>query len=335
MNTEEIRYFLQEIRNKTLKELESKRKTALYLHNIVIAGSVVFVLCLILFVAGVFYFGKEKFFKKISPLYENYIAPIDWLTGIFIALFAILCFLFYYWMQTRYIDAFKEQINKKLFKRLNPQIKYSADKYIPEEDFKKSNLFEDLNFNYEGDDYCSFNASGHLIEFSEIKASVHESTGQYSSTETIYFHGLFMKLHLKLQSGFIGIIPKQKNRGLLSFLEDKIVNDFKGKKKLDLEEDFGRKFDIYCDNISQAQKILTDDLKNNILYAHSQFDSDIYFSFQDSCVYTALPCGAFFEPVLRKPIQEESLKKTALLLNSFVSFSSSLVTLLKKSAPIS
>ena len=347
MKVEDIKYFFQEIKHKTLKELEKKRKTALYVNNTVTIGSVVLFLGFIVFIIGIFSYGKEDFLKKVSPLHENYTASsvekvqsffnnlsaltsisTDWLAIIFGAALALIAFLFYDWTQRRYIDAFKDQINKRLFSRLNSQIKYTPDKYISKKDFRNSHLFVDESFDYEGCDHCSLDVKERLIEFSEVKASIHKSTGKYSTTEIIYFHGLFMKLHLNLQAGFIGIIPKQKKKGLFSFLEDKKMNTFHGKQKLDLPSDFGQTFDVYCDDRVQAQQILTNDVKNNILQMHTQFDQNIYFSFQGSSVYIAVECGAFFEPPLKKSIQVEDLKKTALLLNSFVNSAESMIPLI-------
>ena len=341
MKVEDVKYFFQEIQLKTLKELEKKRKTALYAHTLVTIGAIVLVLMFILFVVGITYYGKEEFSKKTNPYVEPVLDKVyfyfhnlslltsistEWLAGIFIVLLIVSSFLLYSWIQNRYINAFKEKINKTLFKRLHPQIKYNPDEHIAKEDFKNSHLFADKNYTYEGCDHCSLRVKNHLIEFSELKASVHKSTGEHSSSETVYFHGLFMKLHLKKKMEFIGIIPKQKKKGLFSFM-DKITHSFKGKQKLDFQGDFGRTFDTYCDNVSQAQKILTEDLKKNILQMHSQFDQNIYLSFRESFVYIAVECGAFFEPPLNKPIQVEDLKKTALLLNSFVHSASSMIPL--------
>ncbi len=347
MKVKDIKYFLQEIQLKTLKELEKRRRTALYAQTAVTTGAVVFLLCFILFVLGIILYGQEEFFKKLAPFYEPAVKkiysffntlstatsiPADWMAWICLTAVVILTFLFYSWIQNRYIDVFKEKINKKLFTRLHPQIKYNPDGYISKENFKHSCLFADKSYTYEGCDHCSLRVKNHLIEFSEVKASVHESTGRYSSTETVYFHGLFMKLDLKTSSGFIGIIPKQKDKGFFSILEDRTVHSFKGKQKLNLPEDFGQKFDVYCDDIPKTQKILTSGLKSHILHIHSQFDKNIYISLQDSLVYMAVECGEFFEPPLKKNIQIEDLKKTALLLNAFVDSISSMIPLLHKSS---
>lgn len=345
MKVEDIKYFFQEIQLKTLKILEKKRKTALYAHTLVTIGAIVLVLIFIVFVAGITYYGKEEFSKKTNPYIEPLLDKIysyfnnlslltsvsaEWLTGIFIALLIVCGFLFYRWTQNRYIDAFKEKINKNLFKRLHPQIKYTPDEHISTDDFKNCRLFADRNYNYEGGDHCSLRIKNHLIEFSELSVSVTKSTGKHSSTEVIYFHGLFMKLHLKTTDGFIGVIPKQNKKGFLSILEDKKIHSFKEKQKLNLPEDFGQVFDVYCDDVPQAQKILTDDLKKNILQMHSQFDKNIYLSFQESFIYIAVECGSFFEPPLKKSIQVEDLKKTALLLNSFIHSAESMIHLLSK-----
>ena len=345
MKVEDIKYFFHEIQLKTLKELEKKRKTALYAYTLVIIGAVVLVLGFIVFIAGIFYYSEKEFYKKINPYTEPVLNKIysylnklssltsistEWLAGISIVLLIVLGILLYKWIQHRYIDAFKEKINKTLFKRLHPQIKYNPDEHISKEDFKNSHLFVDRSYNYEGGDHCSLRIKNHLIEFSELSASVTRPTGRHSSTEVIYFHGLFMKLHLKTTGGFIGIIPKQNKKGFLSILEDKKVRSFKGKQKLDLPEDFGRIFDVYSDDASQAQKILTDDVKKNILQMHSQFDQNIYLAFQGDFIYIAVECGAFFEPPLKKAIQVEDLKKTALLLNSFINSASSMIHLLSR-----
>ena len=344
MKVEGIKYFFQEIRPQTLKELDKKRKTAFYVNTFVEVGGVLLFLCFLVFLGFITYYGKEEFLKKINPFYESYILPIiekiepylstitfmpaSWLIGIFLTVLAVLGFLFYNWTQLRYVNAFKNQINKKLFSRLHPQIKYTPDEYVSKKDFKNSKVFADENFNYEGGDYCSLNVKHHLTEFSEVKASVTRSTGKHSSTEDIYFHGLFMKLHIKLNAGSLWVIPKQEKGFFSSF--GKTVNSFNGKEKLDLPEDFGQTFDVYCDNISQAQKVLTNDLKSSILKMRAEFDKNIYLSFQDSFVYMAVECGAFFEPPLKKAIQAEGLKKTALLLNSFVNAVSSIIPLLNK-----
>ena len=342
---EDIKYFFQEIQLKTLKELEKKRKIALYAHILVTIGAIVLLLGLILFVVGIIYYGKEEFFKKTSPYFEpvwdkiysyfNNLSLLtsisaEWLIGIFIVLLIVCGFLLYSWIQNRYIDSFKENINKKLFTRLHPHIKYHPDEYISKDDFKNSHLFADKNYSYEGCDHCSLRIKNHLIEFSEVHAYVHVSTGEHSSTEVTYFHGLFMKLHLKMQAEFIGIIPKQKKKGLLSVLEGRTVNSFKGKQKLDLSEDFSQVFDVYCEDVSQAHQILTEDVKKNILQMQAQFDQNIYLSFQGAFVYMAVESGAFFEPSLKKTIQVEDLKQTALLLNSFVNSASSMIQLLSR-----
>ena len=345
MKAEDIKYFFQSLQKRILKELEKKRKIALYANRAVTIGAVILFIGFIVFVGFITYYGKEEFFKKINPFYEKYILPIvekfesfasafdfiplAWLAGILLLIIAVLIFLLYQWIQDRYVREFKNQINKKLFSRLNPQIKYKPDQYISEEDFKKSSIFSDESYNYEGSDYCSLNVKHHLTEFSEIKASVTRSTGKHSSTTEIYFHGLFMKLHIKLSPGFLFIIPKQKE-GFFSLIGRK-VNSFSGKEKLDLPGDFGQNFDVYCDDVLKAQKILTNDLKSSILKMRSQFNKNIYLSFQDSFIYMAVECGAFFEPPLKKPIQTEHLKQSALLLNSFVSAIASIIPLLNKS----
>ena len=232
MKVEDIKYFFQEIQLKVLKELEKKRKTALYAHTVVTIGAIVLVLSFILFVVIVIYYGKEEFFNKIDPYfrpildYFNNLSSMtsisaEWLMGIFIVLLIVLGFLLYSWIQNRYTNSFKEEINKKLFTRLHPQIKYNPNEYISKEDFKNSNLFADKNYNHEGCDHCSLQIKNHLVEFSEVHTSVHVSTGRHSSTKVTHFHGLFMKLHLKTVSGFIGIIPKQEKKRFFSVLEDR------------------------------------------------------------------------------------------------------------------
>ncbi len=321
---EDIKYFFQEIGSRTLKDLEKKRKAFFYTEVVCSVVALLFVSCIVLIIAGLVYYGKEEFGGKFLPIYEKYFAhstQLPWVLGFFIALLILLFFMFYLWLKQRYTNAFKDKINKKLFYHLNPNIKYNPKEYISEEDFKNSGLFQSFN-NYTGNDHCLGAIKDYSLEFSEIKASMTRSSGEYGSSTTLLFHGLFTKLSLPSAWEGIYIVPEKEDVGGL-FLKPRNINSFKGKKKWEAQTNFDQKFNVYCDNISQAQQYLTDEVKNNILNISHLLNKNIYLSIKNSCLYLAIECGAFFEPPVRKAIQIDEIKKSSEFFISFIDIVSS------------
>ncbi len=342
MNTKSIKYFFQEIKNQTLKDLEQKRKVLFYTGIFYTVIGTLLLICGVLYSVGVLYYGKEEFEKIILPFYENYFAPIvtwiqsllstlsewasipfQWALCIFIILLIGGSAALYLWLQSRYVNTFKNRINKKLFQQLNPGIKYSPEEHISKKDFENSGLFTP-NCSYTGNDHCSGIIVDHPLEFSEMQAYIMRSAGQYSASKSVLFHGLFLKLSLPSSMEGIYIVPKKTDVGVLS-LKGRKINSFKGKKKWNSQTDFDQQFNIYCDNISQAQLFLTEDRKNNILNIYTRFNKNIYLSIKNSYLYLAIECGAFFEPPVKKAIRIEEIEKSAEFFISFINAVSSVL----------
>ena len=228
--------------------------------------------------------------------------------------------IFYLWIHSRYVHTFRNKINKRLFQWLNPNIKYISEKHISKQDFENSGLFTP-NCSYEGNDHCSGIIEDRSLEFSEMKAYIRRTLGKSYYTD-VYFHGLFLKLSLPSSVDGIYIVPKETDVGVLS-LKGRRINSFKDKQKLNSQTDFDQQFNVYCDNTSQAQLYLTDNVKNSILNIYALFNKNIYLSVKDSHLYLAIECGAFFEPPVLKALQIEEIKKSADFFVSFMNMVSS------------
>ena len=122
-----------------------------------------------------------------------------------------------------------------------------------------------------------------------MKAYIRRTLGKSYYTD-VYFHGLFLKLSLPSSVDGIYIVPKETDVGVLS-LKGRRINSFKDKKKLNSQTDFDQQFNVYCDNTSQAQLYLTDNVKNSILNIYALFNKNIYLSVKDSHLYLAIEYG--------------------------------------------
>lgn len=190
-----------------------------------------------------------------------------------------------------YQKKFKSTLLEKIVHAIKPDMYYNTNKYVKEEEFDASGLFDTEAYEgYSGEDYFEGTIGGLPVKFSEIAAK------NLSGKNTVdLFNGIFMIIDV--QTSFKGrtfVLPEKSENFIDRFNKNLQGHTDRGELiTLDHHQKFEEYFAIYTDTPDEAKRILSNDMLEGILDVRKAFNSDISISFQDKkgLVYIAVAIG--------------------------------------------
>ena len=184
---------------------------------------------------------------------------------------------------------FKDQIIKKLIKKINVEFNYQDLGRIPKYEFDGSKLFASQINRYRGEDYIAGKVEDTEFYMSEILAQ-YVTQGKNKTTRTI-FQGIFFvaDFHKHFQKETF-VLPDIAESGL-GFLGRKLQKWNPSRPPLvQLENSrFEKKFVVYSQDQTEARYILSSSMMENILKIQEKFKQNLRISFIGSKIHIAIP----------------------------------------------
>ncbi len=195
----------------------------------------------------------------------------------------------YQYLLKDYYKEFKANIITEIIKLLGGQnLEYNYTKYINENDFGASNLFNFFNI-YIGDDLIAGEINSLRFQCSELHVKYHTKSGKTSKTIPI-FDGLFFIIDIPQN------IDKDKRFGTNSNFGSEILLD---------NIEFNQLFKVFGNDNTEAFYILSSKvLEKMVNYVHKT-GQNFQFSFKGNKLYIAIEAGnmkQFFEPPIFKSL---------------------------------
>lgn len=215
------------------------------------------------------------------------------------AIVTILTILYYFGAihanKRKFVIRYKNDIIGSIVKFIDESLKYSAEEYIPIQEFIASKLFYQRPDRYNGDDFVNGTIDKTQIAFSEIHAAYKtvttDSNGKTTEKWIPIFDGMFFKADFnkdfkgeyfvlpdtaERMFGRTGIFFQSANRryGELVHLED---------------PEFEKEFVVYGSDQVEARYILSTALMRRLLDFQRRTGKRIYISFVKSSIYIGIP----------------------------------------------
>jgi len=188
----------------------------------------------------------------------------------------------------KYRKNFKDKIIKKLIHFIDPQLRYSPERYVSKDLFLKSKIVPNMIDRYSGNDYISGVIDGVKLEFSDVKA---EKTGSESKDHLTLFEGVFMRASFpKAFKGRTLVLPDDSEKIFGSYLAKKLQAVSLGRGeliKLDHPE-FEKYFVVYGSDQIESRYILSHSLMERIVEFRKRTNEDITLSFIDNEMFLAI-----------------------------------------------
>lgn len=219
--------------------------------------------------------------------------------------FGVLVYVIKHAYESRkYKRLFQQKIAAQIIPKLGSGFTYQPDGNIPEEELKRTMLFNYFN-KYHCEDLVSGSIANKNVRYVEIKLELKTTRSKETNYRTI-FEGVFLIIELKIvfPSPF-WILPKKMRFPVVKGTEGQLI-------KMDHPE-FSEIYAVYGQDTVSSKKLLVapilDSLLrlNNSLKSRKVIDKDIYFSFIDNKIAIAFPTiRKFMEPTLREQINTKA-----------------------------
>lgn len=189
--------------------------------------------------------------------------------------------------------AYKEDILKKALYVYSPELEFSPEYGIGEQEFNNSYLFDKLPDRYYSEDYMKAKVEKTAFYFSEVHAEYKTETHTKNGKQT-HWHELFKGLLFvaDFNKNFLGTtIVRPKDFGF-NFSQWTGLKFFQKSSNsiIQLENvDFMKEFVCYGTDQVEARYILTPKLMDEILALNARCSSTISLSFVNSHMYIAFP----------------------------------------------
>ncbi|MDH7599210.1 MAG: DUF3137 domain-containing protein [Sedimentisphaerales bacterium] len=216
-----------------------------------------------------------------------------------------MCVLAFVLCAQPYRRRFKQQIIGRLVSFVQEGLSYEPKGYIPQEEFRRSGIFQSRIDSYTGEDLVFGKIGRTEIRFSEVDAKRrHTTSGSKGRTQTHYetiFKGFF--LIADFNKDFRGqtlVLPDVAQRLLGPFGQTLQAISRPGMQLIRLEDpEFEKEFVVYGTDQIEARYILSPALMQRILQFKRKTASTIYISFVNSRLYLAIETHRdLFEPRL-------------------------------------
>jgi hypothetical protein len=268
---------------------------------------------------------KKYFFVLISALLASFIV-MNFISvpGYFqyfqyiifcLILYAIFkIYKLYSFLKESYKTDFKDIVMPIIFQAFDLDIDYRKDYFIPEEEFRKSEIFTVETDHYYGEDYISGKIGKTSFELSELNVYKKISSGK----REILFNGWFMIADFnKNFQGKTFLLPEVM--GMQSgFLAQTIMKYNTANFELAKLEDpeFEKRFAVYTTDQIEARYILSPGLMKEITELSSTYSRDIRISFIDSKIFIGVTTNEnlFNPPFSRSALLGDTVKTFVLQL---------------------
>lgn len=190
---------------------------------------------------------------------------------------------------------FKKKIINGILNNFYDNVNYSPEMGINQQIYKDANYKEYYN-RYHSEDYLDAKIDNqYAMKMAEVKTIDEEtrtdSRGNRTTSETIIFHGLFLKIEL--------------NKSIKNRLVIKNNNTMLKKDRLEMDsQEFEKYFDVSSDNNIIGMQILTADLMELLVNYKKQTEENFDIIIDNNIMYLRFHTGKIFEL--------ESIKKGAL-----------------------
>ena len=205
-----------------------------------------------------------------------------------------------------YSDNYKSEIIGRIVKFIDPELSYDPKRYISENTFLESRLYEHRSDRYDGEDCVSGMVGKTQIMFSELhsqyKTTTRDSKGKTQTHWHTIFKGVFFVADFnKHFNGSTIIMPDYSGGGGFLSGIGQFFQKFSGKGQLVKLEDpeFEKYFVVYGSDQVEARYILSPALMQRITEFRKRTGKAIRMSFINSNVYIAIDTNKnLFEPKL-------------------------------------
>lgn len=203
---------------------------------------------------------------------------------------------------------YKHEVISKIVEAVDNNFVYLYDRGVGEKYFNESLLFSKPD-RYSGEDYISGRLGETDFQLSEIHAEYESISGDDESDPSYrtIFKGFFMVADF--HQGFQGhtiVVPYNKARFIWGRIQQAAKSQGMEIAKME-DVDFEGKFGVFTTDQAEARNILSMSMIENIVKLKEKFDSKIYITFLNSCIYIAIEWELnIFEPNLKKTLLDEN-----------------------------
>lgn len=249
-------------------------------------------------------------FGIVVSVISSSLKDISFILFVVFLIFLVISFGTYSYFQKEWKNLFKKKFIGTIIKKIFPEVEFYPEKYIPEEVYHKSRLFElsQSPDRYTGENLLEGKVGNRKISISEIHSEYEtETTDSDNRTHTEWhtiFRGLFIVADFNKNFKCTTIVLPER---LIKTRPQKL-------KRAKLEDpEFEKNFDIFTDDQIEARYILTPALMERILNFMGKVESEIRISFIDSNIYLAISTNkTFFKPAGLFSSLNESVTKRRL-----------------------
>jgi hypothetical protein len=237
---------------------------------------------------------RKKLVKKLITLVGGGIGSIIILTLIIgnIALFktnllfALIVFgVAYYFLLIKKpikdIKQYKVQLRtfmaEEIIQKLGGGISYSAEKFIPRQEFIDADLVSRTPTTYGGKNYFNIDRGNYSVEFSEVVATSKSSSSSESST---IFSGLFFVFNLPKPSSGCTLVVPDIGVGMLQFITDWLQNwEMKDYTRYNVNNGrFEDKFSVFTNRPEDVPRLINPEFQQLLLHIKDTYKGKVYCS---------------------------------------------------------
>ena len=205
----------------------------------------------------------------------------------------LVCFYtaFLFYRIRQYVKTFKPRIMELILDFIDNSINYSTLSYEPDRgvgfaNFKKSNIFQLSNPDFQEEDYIKGNIGSVAFELAETRV---KNPSKVSGRMEWIFDGVFMKAKLQIPiKGSILIIPKTEKPYLSRTIKQWVGAGHVKVNNLIRNPQFRAQFETYANKKSNPVGFLTEGLQASILQYTQAFDKLFYLAYKNGIIYMAI-----------------------------------------------
>lgn len=206
----------------------------------------------------------------------------------------------------KYRARYKKHIMSTLLNEINPSLRWHKDKFITQDWFEKSGLYDKKIDSYHGEDLINGELGGFQVEMSELCVSQIFLAEQGGSQRKPIFKGLFLKAQCDMPFSHCSyILPQESSKqGIKEKLFGHLSKTRFGQKVKLPESEFSQNFTVISSAPDAILQILTHELMMKLVgYRNQKQSIPLSLSFVDQNVYIAIPeSRGLFEPVLNTAV---------------------------------
>lgn len=206
-----------------------------------------------------------------------------------------------------FVKGYKKNIIEKIIKYIDPELTYTADQGIPNDDFTDSQLFPFRIHSYFSDDLITGKVNGISFRFAEINAQHKVITGQHSQQMPVFKGIFYIARYSRNIQGTLFILQnvakKTFGNKVGAFLQSKNIK--RGSIIKVENQEYEKEYVTYSDVPETAQEILSDALIARFVDFYETRQKNLFLSIINDTVYLAIPNSKeLFEPRLLRSFHQ-------------------------------